>query len=887
MANEDEKVIYITPDIDILDDGEISIESEEHAPEVLPVLPLKDTVIYPFTGSPLAVGQERSLRLIDDVVVGNKMVVMVAQKDASIDGAGPDDAFRIGTITRIERMMKMPDGTMRLLVQGLQRVKILEYTQHKPYLKARIELFPDEEEEGLEIDARIRNLQTQVQRIVELSANLPDEIATAVMNISAPLQLAYFVINSLPLRANVDERQDLLETSSLRAKLDKLNALLNKELEVLELGRRIQGKVQDEMSKTQREYMLREQIKVLQHELGEDDDATSEVNHLREEIEAAHMHPEAEKEAKRELDRLAKLPQQAPEYSVIRGYLEWLVAMPWAKSTEGEIDIIKARAVLDEDHYDLEKIKERIIEYLAVRKLREERAALLKPLHEIEVVDMDVPPTATPSPHTPHNREPILCFIGPPGVGKTSLGQSIARALGRKFVRMSLGGVRDEAEIRGHRRTYIGAMPGRVVQAIRRAESNDPVFMLDEVDKLGMDYRGDPSSALLEVLDPEQNKDFRDHYLDVPFDLSKVMFIATANGLDNIPPALRDRMEILPLSGYTEEEKLHIARRYLVPKQTAAHALTSEDISFSDDAILTIARDYTREAGVRNLEREIANVCRKVVKEVAQAMAQPPKPVVKVGKQKGGKEKAGDEKIVVAVTDFPVEVTPARVREYLGKPRFESDVAEMVNMPGVATGLAWTEVGGEILFIEATRMKGSKQLTITGQLGDVMRESAQAALSYVRAHAAELGIDEDIFATSDIHLHIPAGATPKDGPSAGITLTTALASLLTGRKVKDSLAMTGEITLRGKVLPIGGLKEKSLAAKRAGITTIIAPKRNARDVEEFSEELRKAMTFIYVDTMDEVLNLALEPLAPPKRSRSKSRPTPTPVEQQQPMVPVA
>ncbi len=875
MANEDEKVIYIPPDVDVLDDGEVGGDREERAPEVLPVLPLKDTVIYPYTGSPLAVGQERSLRLINDVVVSNKLLVMVAQKDASIDGAGPDDAFRIGTITRIERMMKMPDGTMRLLVQGLQRVRILEYTKQKPYLKARIELYPDEEEEGLEIDARVRNLQAQTQRIVELSATLPDEISTAVVSINAPLQLVYFVINSLPLRTTIEERQELLEINSLREKLDKVSALLNKELEVLELGRRIQGKVQDEMSKTQREYMLREQIKVLQHELGEDDDATSDVNRLREEVEAAHMHPEAEKEAKRELDRLAKLPQQAPEYSVIRGYLEWLVAMPWDKSTETAIDIVKAREVLDEDHYDLEKVKERIIEYLAVRRLREERAALLKPTNEVAVVDMDIPPTATPSPHTPHSREPILCFVGPPGVGKTSLGQSIARALGRKFVRMSLGGVRDEAEIRGHRRTYIGAMPGRVVQAIRRAESNDPVFMLDEVDKLGMDYRGDPSSALLEVLDPEQNKDFRDHYLDVPFDLSRVMFIATANGLDNIPPALRDRMEILPLSGYTEEEKLHIARRYLVPKQTAAHALTSEDISFTDEAILTIVRDYTREAGVRNLEREIANICRKVVKEVAQAMAQPVK----------SKRKVGDEKVVVATTTFPVEVTPLRVLEYLGKPRFESDVAEMVNMPGVATGLAWTEVGGEILFIEATRMKGSKQLTITGQLGEVMRESAQAALSYVRAHAAELGIDENTFANSDIHLHIPAGATPKDGPSAGITMTTAIASLLTARKVKDSLAMTGEITLRGKVLPIGGLKEKALAAKRAGINTIIAPKRNARDVEEFSEELRKAMTFIYVDTMDEVLNLALEPVTSAKKSRSKSRPA-TEVEQQ-PMVPVA
>ncbi len=873
MANDD-KVIYMPSDIlDGDGEGKGMDDDELGIPSVLPVLPLKDTVIYPYTGAPLAVGQERSLRLIEDVAKSkDKLVVMVAQKDASIDGAGPGDSFSIGTVTRIDRMMKMADGTMRLLVQGVQRVRILEYTAEKPYLKAKVELYPDHEEEGVEIEALTRNLQNLTQRIVELIPNIPDELATAALNIPNPLHLLYFVANNL--RISLEERQGLLETTSLREKLHQITAFLSKELEVLELGRQIQGKVQDEMSKTQREYMLREQIKVLQRELGEDDEATAEINHLREEVEAAHMPPEAEKEAKRELDRLARLPQQAPEYSVIRGYLEWLVAMPWDKSTETKIDVIKAREVLDEDHYDLEKIKERIIEYLAVRRLREERAALLKPTEEVVVADMDRTENVTPSPHAPHAREPILCFVGPPGVGKTSLGQSIARALGRKFVRMSLGGVRDEAEIRGHRRTYIGAMPGRVAQAIRRAESNDPVFMLDEVDKLGMDYRGDPSSALLEVLDPEQNKDFRDHYLDVPFDLSKVMFIATANGLDNIPPALRDRMEILPLSGYTEEEKLHIARRYLVPKQTTAHALTIEDISFTDEAILTVARDYTREAGVRNLEREIANICRKVVTKVAQTMAEQAHQV----KPKKGKK--------AAKSPLPIEVTPEQVREYLGKPRFESDVAEMVSIPGVATGLAWTEVGGEILFIEATRMKGSKQLTITGQLGDVMRESAQAALSYVRSHAVELGIDEDIFATSDIHVHIPAGATPKDGPSAGITMTTAIASLLTGRKVKSELAMTGEITLRGRVLPIGGLKEKTLAAKRAGIHTVIAPRRNQRDVEEFTEELRKAMNFIYVDTMDEVLNHALEPIPPAKKNRTKGHPSPETVEQQ-PMVPVA
>ncbi len=856
-------------------DNEID-EDEMGIPHVLPILPLKDTVIYPFTPAPLAVGQERSLRLIEDVVASDRLVVMVAQKDASIDGAGPEDAFRIGTVTRIERMMKMPDGTMRLLVQGIQRVRIQEYVSQKPYLKAKVEVYPDVEENGLEVDALVRNLQGLIQRIVELMPHIPDEVTAAVMNIPSPLHLVYYIAGNL--RLTLEDRQELLETSSLREKLLKMTTFLNKELEVLELGKKIQGQVQDEMSKTQRDYMLREQIKALQRELGEDDEATAEISRLREEIDAAAMPPEADKEAKRELDRLSRMPQQAPEYSVIRTYLEYMIAMPWNKSTEQGVDVNRASRILEEDHYGLEKIKERILEYLAVRKIRADRADLIKATQESEMDDgtHENEKDVTSSPHKPMLREPILCFVGPPGVGKTSLGQSIARALGRKFVRMSLGGVRDEAEIRGHRRTYIGAMPGRIVQAIRRAESNDPVFILDEVDKLGMDYRGDPSSALLEVLDPEQNNTFRDHYLDVPFDLSKVMFIATANSLDSIPGPLRDRMEILYLSGYTEDEKLHIATKYLAPKQQLNHALTEEDMSFTDEAILTLVRGYTREAGVRNLEREIANICRKVVKDVALALSkeEPSKEANKKNRKK---------------PELPITVTTEQVHEYLGKPRFDSELAERMQVPGIATGLAWTEVGGDILFIEATRMKGNKQLIITGQLGDVMKESAQAALSYVRSHAAEIGIDEDVFAGSDLHLHIPAGAIPKDGPSAGITMTTAIASLLTGRKVKNNLAMTGEITLRGKVLPIGGLKEKSLAAKRVGLNTIIVPRRNERDVEEFSEELKKGMTFIFVDTMAEVIENALEPLTPatPARKSRSNKAGKGEAEQQQPLVPVA
>jgi ATP-dependent Lon protease len=668
---------------------------------------------------------------------------------------------------------------------------------------------------------------------------LPDELLITAINVEQPRQLAYLIATSV--RMDLEQRQELLEVPDVRVKLERLNTFLTKELEVLELGRKIQTQVQDELGKTQREYFLREQIKAIQKELGEEDPQMAEVSQLRELLQKSKMPPEARREAERELDRLSKLPPVAAEYGVIKTYLDWLTTLPWDKSTEAPLDIGIAKKVLDEDHYDLEKIKERLLEYLSVRKLRNER---LKPasasnngevaegeplLAKDEVAHLnDVPMTYEDVHNFSGPREPILCFVGPPGVGKTSLGQSIARALGRKFTRMSLGGMRDEAEIRGHRRTYIGAMPGRIIQAIRRAESNDPVFMLDEVDKIGMDYRGDPSSALLEVLDPEQNRDFRDHYLDVPFDLSKVMFIATANLLDPIPPPLRDRMEILQLAGYTEEEKVHIAFQHLIPKQLRAHALTADDVELDESAVRRIIRDYTREAGVRNLEREVAKVLRKVARGVAE----------------GKTEK--------------VTVTADKIVEYLGKQRFFADIAERTQQPGVATGLAWTEVGGDILFIEATQMPGGKQLIVTGQLGDVMKESAQAALSYVRSKAKELHINPDFFEKNDIHIHIPAGATPKDGPSAGITMTTAIASLLTGRPVHGDLAMTGEITLRGKVLPIGGVKEKVLAARRAGIKRVILPVLNERDLDDLPAELRQELDFVLVDNIDQVLAAALE-----------------------------
>ncbi len=794
------------PDFEIPED-ESEEKDEEATPSILPVLPLRGTVVFPLTLVPLAAGQPRSLRLIDEVVSGNRMVALVLQKDSTQEAAGPGETFEIGTAANIHQMMRVPDGTVRLAVQGLRRLRIVEWITEEPYLTARVEEIPEEADDSVEVKALMRNTLELFQRLVAVVSNLPDELVTAALNIDDPIHLVYLIASNVRMEA--EERQSLLELESARAKLQKLSAFLSKELDLLELGKKIQGEVQEEVGRTQREFYLREQMKAIQRELGETNEQEVEVNELRAKIDQAGMPEEAEREARRELDRLSKLPPAAAEYGMIRTYLDWMTSMPWNHGTEGEIDVAHARTVLDEDHYDLEQLKERILEYLAVRRLRKDLVTAG------EMSDDD-------------NREPILCFVGPPGVGKTSLAQSIARALGREFTRMSLGGVRDEAEIRGHRRTYIGAMPGRIVQAIRRAGANDPVFVLDEIDKLGADWRGDPSSALLEVLDPEQNNTFRDHYLDVAFDLSKVMFIATANLLDTIPAPLRDRMEILFLSGYTDDEKLHIAQRYLTPKQLKRHALGTDRFNLTDEAIMSIIQYHTREAGVRNLEREIANVARKIATRVAE-----------------GK-------------DVPSEIGVEEVREFLGKPRyFYEMLEERTAEPGVAVGVGVSAVGGDIMFIEATKMPGRGNLSVTGQLGDVMRESAQAALSFVRARADDLGIDPNFFKETDLHIHVPAGAIPKDGPSAGIAMTTALISLLSGVPVQDRVAMTGEITLRGQVLPVGGIKEKSLAAGRAGITTFILPKRNEPDLDDLPASLRENMTFVLVDNVDDVLKVAV------------------------------
>jgi ATP-dependent Lon protease len=785
-----------------------NVPDEETGPETLPILPLRNAVLFPMSGLPLEAAQPRSLRLIDAVVNGDRRVVFVAQRDKEVEGAGPNDLYTVGTLGVIQQMLRMPDGNIRLGVQGLERVRISEYVQEEPYLLAKVERIPEHVVTNLELQAFMRNTIRLFGQLVELVPYLNDDLVTVAVNLDDPRQLLYLVAGTL--RMDVQERQELLEIEDIAAKFRWLNGFISKELEVLELGKKLQEQVQDEVGKSQREYFLREQMKAIQKELGEANDQEAEINMLREKLEAAGMPDDARKEAERELDRLAKLPTQAAEYGIIKTYLDWMTSLPWNVSTEQQIDIPKARKQLDDDHYDLEKVKERILEYLAVRKLKQERAA------EGEKVP---------------NRDPILLFVGPPGVGKTSLGQSIATALGRKFTRMALGGVRDEAEIRGHRRTYIGAMPGRIIQAIRRAGANDPVFILDEVDKIGADWRGDPSSALLEVLDPEQNSTFRDHYLDVEFDLSKVLFIATANVLDTIPAPLRDRMEIIELAGYSDEDKVHIAKRHLLPKQIEANALKRDEFTLTDAAVRTVIAGYTREAGVRSLERELGAIARKVATEIA------------AGKRHTGRRVIG----------------PKQVRQYLGRPRFQrEEIRERTKMPGVATGLAVTAVGGDIMFFEATKMPGKGGLTVTGQLGDVMKESVQAAMSYVRARASDLGIDPKTFAESDIHVHVPAGAVPKDGPSAGITLTTAITSLLTGVPVRDDLAMTGEITLRGQVLPIGGVKDKVLAAKRAGLTTVILPKRNEGDLDDLPKEARKAMHFVLAEHIDEVLRTALE-----------------------------
>jgi ATP-dependent Lon protease len=775
-------------------------DKEPTIPDVLGILPLRGTVIFPQAVTPLAVGRPGSVKLVQEALQGSRIIGAVMQRDPSVDDPRAQGLHAIGTVILIHKAMKQPDGTVRLVVQGLSRFRITDVLQEAPFLRARIQRLVDDAPATLEVEALARTASTLFQKVVSLSPTLPDELQNILGAAEAPGVLADLVAGALPILPTA-LRQELLETIGVAERLQRLVAALTKEAEVLELGSKIQSEAQSEMSKSQREYYLREQMKAIQKELGDGDDRTQEIDALRKKIDAAGMTEEAKNEALRELDRLAKMPPAAAEYTVARTYIDWLVSMPWQQESADNVDIAAARTILDEDHEGLEKIKDRILEYLAVKKIRQA------------------------------GKDPILCFVGPPGVGKTSLGRSIARALGRKFHRISLGGMRDEAEIRGHRRTYIGALPGQIIQGLRRAGTKNPVFMLDEIDKLGMDFRGDPASALLEVLDPEQNVSFRDHYLDVAFDLSRVLFVTTANVIDTVPPALRDRMEIIPLAGYTEEEKIAIARRHLVPKQAKEHGLDpAADIEFTPEALRLLARGYTREAGVRNLEREIASVCRKVARRRAEGHPD------------------------------AVQISPDLVTSFLGVPRFElEEVEERTRVPGVAIGLAWTPVGGDVLFIEATRMPGKRTLTLTGQLGDVMKESVQAGLSWVRSHADELGIVPEFWETSDIHVHVPAGAIPKDGPSAGVTMTTALVSLLTGRRVRPGLAMTGEVSLTGRVLPVGGIKEKVLAAHRAGIRTVLLPKRNEKSlVEDVPRAVRNEMTIHLVDSVTDVLRLALE-----------------------------
>jgi ATP-dependent Lon protease len=805
---------------------DVEVGAQRPVPETLPVLPLRETIPLPDTLIPLAVGQERSVRLIDDVLRGNRMLVMVASRHPEVEAPGPDDLFEVGVVGAIARMIKVPDGTMRVLVQGGQRVHIDRWVRESPYLVAEISELPDvAPAETAELEALTRNVQQTFSSIVEGNPYLPEELQLAIANIDDPSTLSHLIAGSLRLKP--EEKQGLLEEADVARRLRRLVDILARELEVISIGSEIQNQVQSEIDKSQREFVLRQQLDAIRRELGEFDESAAEANELRQQLDAIALPEEVRRQVDRELKRLEALPTQAAEHGMIRTWLEWIATLPWDKTTDDNLDLEHARTVLDEDHYDIEQVKDRILEFLAVRKLMAASAAGGR---ESEA------------------RGSILSFIGPPGVGKTSLGRSIARALGRKFERISAGGVRDEAEIRGHRRTYIGAMPGTIIRALRDAGSKNPLFMIDEIDKMGSDWRGDPSSAMLEVLDPEQNATFRDHYLDVPFDLSSVMFITTGNTTDTIPGPLLDRMEVIQLAGYTEEEKLEIAKRYLVPRQIERNGLRKSWISFSERALRAIIRDYTREAGVRNLERQIGTVCRKVAREVAES-----------SDSANGKRPA------------KASISEARARELLGRPRYYPEVKRRTRGPGVATGLAWTPVGGDVLFIEATSYPGKGRLTITGQLGEVMRESAQAALSYVRGHHAEItpGLGEDWFANNDIHIHVPAGAIPKDGPSAGVTMATALTSLISARPVRDDVAMTGEITLTGQVLPIGGLKEKALAAQRSGIRTVIAPAPNQADVEEIPEHLRRDLEFVFVEEIGEVLAVALE--APSSNGRRRPR----------------
>ena len=795
MSDQDERV----------DAGDASSgEGPFSIPPELPILPLRDTVLFPNSFMPLAVARETSVRLIDDAIVGGKLVGIFTQRDASVEEPGQEDLYQIGTATHVHKMFKLPDGSLRLIVQGLARVRLDRVISASPYLRAEVSPAVETtgDEDHLEIDALERNIKSNFQHVISLSPLLSDDLQTLTANISDPGKLADFIASSLTTITTL-AKQEVLQALNVRGRMDHLNRVLIKELEVLELGSKIQSQVQSEVGKGQREYLLREQLKAIQRELGESDEQAKEIEELREKIEAVGMPETVQKEALRELDRLSRMPVAAAEYTVSRTYVDWLVALPWAKRTEEVIDLRRTKAVLDADHSDLEKAKDRILEYLAVRKLN------------------------------PKIKGPILCFVGPPGVGKTSLAKSIATALDRKYVRVSLGGMRDEAEIRGHRRTYIGALPGQVIQGLRRAESKNPVFILDEIDKLGSDFRGDPASALLEVLDPEQNNTFRDHYLDVPFDLSEVLFITTANVLDPVAPALRDRMEVLELPGYTEEEKLSIAQEHLVAKQVTNHGLEPDQIRFSEAALRSVIRGYTREAGVRNLEREIGAVCRKVARRRAEGL------------------------------EASVDITPDTVVEMLGAPSFlMEEVAERTQKPGVAVGLAWTPAGGDVLFVEARRMQGTGSLTLTGHLGDVMKESARTALSWFRASVGRFGVDPGFYRNAEIHLHVPSGAIPKDGPSAGVTMVVALVSELTGRPVRGDVAMTGEITLSGHILPVGGIKEKVLAARRHGIPVVIVPRQNEKNIkEDLSEDLRRGMTVHFVSTIEEVVDLALKPAA--------------------------
>ncbi len=807
----------------------IDAQSIPEIPDALPVLPLINTVVVPMAVAPIVVGQERSIKLVDEVMRTNRLVTLVAQRHPEARPAGPDDIYRVGTTAIIHRLLRLPDGTLQLVVQGLERIRILDFLQTEPFLVARIEKLPEQVTASTELEALRRTLGELFRKLVPLTEDIPNELAAAGENISDPRLFAYLVTAMTPMETPL--RQEILELDAVENKLQRLVEIVQQELAVRELQQQITSDAQEKISKTQREYILREQLKSIQRELGEEDAEQAEIQELRNQLEAAQLPEEARKEAFRELSRLERLPAISPEYGMIRTYLDWMVSLPWNTKTGEAIDLGYARQVLDEDHYDLEKIKDRILEYLAVKKLKSERAAVLAEQSSVQ----ENAPEETPASQKPPEpgleeirREPILCFVGPPGVGKTSLGQSIARAMGRKFVRISLGGVSDEAEIRGHRRTYIGALPGRLIQALRRAETADPVFMLDEVDKLGRSFQGDPAAALLEVLDPAQNHTFVDTYLGVPFDLSRVLFICTANTVETIPSPLLDRMEILSLSGYTELEKLHIARRYLLPKQLRANGLKPEELAMTDAALQRIIREYTREAGVRSLEREIGAVVRKVARQIAERK--------------------------VAATTVEAEQLP----DYLRRPRFLDEVVERIDRPGIATGLAWTPAGGDVLFVEATMMPGrAEQLMLTGMLGDVMRESAQAALSYVRSNAEKLGIDPKVFMGKVVHVHVPAGATPKDGPSAGVTMVTAIASVASGRLVRNDVAMTGEITLRGKVLPVGGIREKVLAAYRAGIKTVILPQRNEPDLEDVPEEVRHQLQFVPVSTAEEVLATAL------------------------------